>query len=342
MFETPDDPGFFDFDFDFGFDFDGGGILSCVRQCVLSLAPFLAPVDVYFLAHTCKVLHALSSTALKTSLQCSLGMVMKHHFKSPQPFRHTFEAMRQINSNADPNAPKVVISGSIVVQALLGRAFVDGKTDMDLYSIFCPTTARKLRDALVKDGHVRCVSGDDDNDGDDDGGYGYMSTMGERDGGMELISSVEHYAAKSKLGKVPRCSEYGAAPPDHRRYHTDEYPCFRCGKGGARYELRQKDGGEYLVEVSGMGKALCKSVDLVFGRACEGNVLGMLRAFDLRICAASYDGRTFRIPDPHASFRGETSCFAACGSKYTKDRIKKYERRGVVVWVPDCVCCWAD
>ena len=201
MFETresSDDPDFFDFDLDFDLDLDGelcagsmgsnnksgkicdksggGDVLSCVRQCVVFLAPFLAPVDVYFLAHTCKVLHALSSTALKTSLQCSLGMVMKHHFKSPQPFRHTFEAMRQINSNADPNAPKVVISGSIVVQALLGRAFVDGKVDMDLFSIFCPATARKLRDALVKDGHVRCVSGDDDNDGDDDGGCGYMST----------------------------------------------------------------------------------------------------------------------------------------------------------------------
>ena len=32
----------------------------------------------------------------------------------------------------------------------------------------------------------------------------------------------------------------------------------------------------------------------------------LLAQFDLEICKASFDGRVFRIPQPHRSFRGET------------------------------------
>ena len=49
-----------------------------------------------------------------------------------------------------------------------------------------------------------------------------------------------------------------------------------------------------------------KIIDLVVAERGLADARDLLAQFDLEICKASFDGRVFRIPDPHRSFRGET------------------------------------
>ena len=49
-----------------------------------------------------------------------------------------------------------------------------------------------------------------------------------------------------------------------------------------------------------------KIIDLVVAESSAADARDLLAQFDLDICKASFDGRVFRIPDPHRSFRSET------------------------------------
>merc|ERR1712167_284084 len=49
-----------------------------------------------------------------------------------------------------------------------------------------------------------------------------------------------------------------------------------------------------------------KIIDLVVAERGVADARDLLAQFDLDICKASFDGRVFRIPDPHRSFRSET------------------------------------
>ena len=49
-----------------------------------------------------------------------------------------------------------------------------------------------------------------------------------------------------------------------------------------------------------------KIIDLVVAFTDVVDARDLLASFDLEICKSEFDGRVFRIPDPHRAFRGET------------------------------------
>ena len=63
------------------------------------------------------------------------------------------------------------------------------------------------------------------------------------------------------------------------------------------YNIKPKPGGDLPFDREGEG-----NIDLIVGRKNVNSSLALLDDFDLTICKASFDGKTFRIPDPHRMF----------------------------------------
>ena len=68
------------------------------------------------------------------------------------------------------------------------------------------------------------------------------------------------------------------------------------------YDIKPKPGGDLPFDREGEG-----NIDLIVARKNVITPFSILDDFDLTICKASFDGKTFRIPDPHHTFRGKSS-----------------------------------
>ena len=68
------------------------------------------------------------------------------------------------------------------------------------------------------------------------------------------------------------------------------------------YDIKPKPGGDLPFDREGEG-----NIDLIVARKNMITPFSILDDFDLTICKASFDGKTFRIPDPHRTFRGKST-----------------------------------
>ena len=87
-----------------------------------------------------------------------------------------------------------------------------------------------------------------------------------------------------------------------------------CESEGAYADILDTDAPEYRIRAAADTDAFTydrrldgdKIIDLVVAFTDVVDARDLLAQFDLEICKASFDGRVFRIPQPHRSFRGET------------------------------------
>ena len=86
-----------------------------------------------------------------------------------------------------------------------------------------------------------------------------------------------------------------------------------CESEGAYVVILDTDAPEYRIRGAAEGDLSYdrrldeeKIIDLVVAESSAADARDLLAQFDLDICKASFDGRVFRIPDPHRSFRSET------------------------------------
>jgi len=111
------------------------------------------------------------------------------------------------------------------------------------------------------------------------------------------IKNTEYYKEASKWGK--ECQQY---------YVDEELRLTMCFDElgldhNKAYNIKPNLGGDLPFDFHGEG-----SIDLIVARIkTKGGASSLLEDFDLTICKASFDGKTFRIPDPHRTFSAKST-----------------------------------
>ena len=125
-----------------------------------------------------------------------------------------------------------------------------------------------------------------------------IEAKGESD--LETLKNTEYYKEASEWGKN-RQKNY----VDNKWHHPTM--CFDIlgvdlNRTGA-YNIKPKPGGDLPFDFHGEG-----SIDLIVARIkTKGGASSLLEDFDLTICKASFDGKNFRIPDPHRTFSAKST-----------------------------------
>ena len=294
---------------------------SCNSASLLAVSSFLDPPDVYALCLTCTRFHAprhvtdgrvLATDLLRESLLLSLAKVLEHqkqrehsenqqeldrinssragdYFRMEPDLRGCAMSLESLTAalQAGP-VGGAVLSGSAMVQAALGETW---NSDLD---IFCTQgAAPAVRSALLRAGY-------------------FLEHRDRRNGGSEIRDHHEYGGEASEpfrtIDHVEKyCRQTNA---DHPR--MEEYPEF------ARLEPPSvaAEAVEWVTRVNAVDLAgnllpahcrwpYCACLDLVVGYNCA-MATDVLKFFDITICAASFDGTTFRIPSPHLTFTRRT------------------------------------
>ena len=206
--------------------------------------------------------------------------------------------------------PQVLLSGSLAVQAALGRVFEGVAGNIDIFCTWeaAPYVRERLveRCGLNRSGVATSYKGD-------------RELMGELQGSSKCyVSHFEGYSARPTFGKT--YGAYGGDGTDPRsyRYDSDE-----SDDGDVPYDYEQalawgqaalKDG--FYVGVPG-GSAGGKfaydrnlnwdcCLQLIIGERGVTDARMLLDSFDMEICKCSYDGTRFRVPAPENTFAGRT------------------------------------
>jgi hypothetical protein len=119
----------------------------------------------------------------------------------------------------------------------------------------------------------------------------------EREEGVHELKNTEYYKEASKWGKD--CQQNYV---DRKWRHTMSFEELGIDHNMA-YNIKPKLGGDLPFDFHGDG-----SIDLIVARIkTKGGASSLLEDFDLTICKASFDGKTFRIPDPHRTFSAKST-----------------------------------
>jgi len=118
---------------------------------------------------------------------------------------------------------------------------------------------------------------------------------------LETLKNTEYYKYASEWGK--NCQKNYV---DNKWHHPSSMYFEILGVDQNRtgaYNIKPKPGGDLPFDFDGYG-----SIDLIVARMnTEGGASSLLEDFDLTICKASFDGKHFRIPDPHRTFSAKST-----------------------------------
>ena len=110
---------------------------------------------------------------------------------------------------------------------------------------------------------------------------------------IETLKSTEYY--KKAVGWGKNCQ---------KNYANWKWKPFFAILGvdqNKAYDIKPKPRGDLPFDFNGEG-----DIDLIVART-KNSPFDLLEDFDLTICKASFDGKTFRIPDPHNTFSGRST-----------------------------------
>lgn len=117
---------------------------------------------------------------------------------------------------------------------------------------------------------------------------------------LETLKTTQQYKDAVEWGK--NCQQTYA---DWKWKHTIGELGMDLGK---TYDIKPKSGSDLPFDFDG-----CGSIDLIVSRIKERGAkkeispFDILEDFDLTICKASFDGKTFRVPDPHRTFAAKST-----------------------------------
>ena len=143
-----------------------------------------------------------------------------------------------------------------------------------------------------------------DLEGIDEYGYGYKTVAeANKDGAgidIETLKNTEYYKDAVKWGK--NCQKEYV----HLKWKHGYFDELGVDQSSA-YNIKPKPGGDLPFDFHGDG-----SIDLIVGSTWKKGVgevtpFELLDDFDLTICKASFDGKTFRVPDPHRTFSAQST-----------------------------------
>lgn len=319
-----------------------GTSLSDLSEEVLAkIAGSLAPPDVFSFATCSKELFsvfsrspvegsrplaaALLQSSLKRELRASLNAVTSRKKERPSftledifPEEGSFLLKTVKVFGKDP-PPQVLLSGSLAVQAALGRSGDDEEWKQADVDIFCTWDAAPfVRQRLFEKCRLICSGVDN------------SYSQAERDllGAREessLETSVHHvetYASRPISGTY---DDYGVDLP--LPYTSDEYyaQTLEWGElvledaGMPRFGISSMEGyGGMKVGVPGGSAGGVFAYDhklrdhhsfvqLVVGKRGVKDARELLESFDMEICKCYYDGREFHVPAPGDTFAGRSA-----------------------------------
>lgn len=308
----------------------GTSLRDLSEEVLAKIAGSLAPPDVFSFATCSKELFSvfprspveksrplaaeLLESSLKRELQASLNAVTSREEERPS---FTLEDIFPEEGSFRKDAPpQVLLSGSLAVQAALGRSGDVKEWELADVDIFCTWDAAPfVRQRLFEKCRLIC-SGVDNS---------YLQHERDLAGAREessLETSVHHvesYASRPIKGPF---GWRGDLP-----YTSDEYyaQTLEWGElvledaGKPRFGISSSESyGGMKVGVPG-GSAggvfpydhelrnLHSFVQLVVGKRGVTDARELLESFDLEICKCYYDGREFHVPAPGDTFAGRSA-----------------------------------
>jgi len=234
----------------------------------------------------------LATTLLREALKSSLHRILRYH-KVPAG------AVAFADLCCPANGPGAVLSGSMMVQVLLGEVWKDSDID-----IFCTAAAAPaVRSKLVQNGFTLARL----HFNYSDSGNGMLASSLESkvhhvegwattpaDG--EVPERLEGWSEEPKPFKFAKACEYGKTASSYFYGSLNRMLPFRCRKS-ADQEIAALQG-----EPLSYNYQLTDRLDLVVAQSSHKDARELLRSFDIIICSAYYDGNAFHIPHPHMAF----------------------------------------
>ena len=267
----------------------------------------------------------LIQSALKRHLEGVVRAVTTRH--SPHDDKRpafelddVFPDVEDFDFLEDSATPQVLISGSLAVQAALGK---DGEecdwrhADVD---IFCTAEAAPfVRKRLFERCGLICTGlmssyGVTSFDMDVDDPLQGMKINSQRSDRL-LLSHVESYAPRPTKGDT--FGGFESDDEDALKYDSDEYyeQVKKWGAETVESALSGEDsdfsplgfprGDTFLYDYNLDDSSFVQLIIGIPGRVADARTL--LREFDLEICKCSYDGRTFRVPAPVQTFASRST-----------------------------------
>lgn len=229
----------------------------------------------------------------------------------------------------DSATPQVLISGSLAVQAALGKDGKERDWNYADFDIFCTAKAAPfVRKRLFERCGLICTGlmssyGVTSFDMDVDDPLQGMKINSQRSDRL-LLSHVERYAPRPTKGDTSEPMRRYISPWDSDenalKYDSDEY-YEQVKKWGAEtveeaeYKLQAENldfsplgfprGDTFLYDYNLDDYSFVQLIIGIPGRVADARTL--LREFDLEICKCSYDGRTFRVPAPVQTFASRST-----------------------------------
>mmetsp|Transcript_12899 Transcript_12899/g.23746 ORF Transcript_12899/g.23746 Transcript_12899/m.23746 type:complete len:512 (+) Transcript_12899:157-1692(+) len=265
----------------------------------------------------------LATRLLRQSLLSSLGRVLEH----------SQTGITLESALALANLPKgsAIIAGSTMAQTCLGVLWEGGRYSPVDVDVYCSATAApQVRSWLVeqasgifvgfKDSYVDSTDNrlsytvdtkihhvehwgslaqniDENMEGKEPYGSSTKSVADLNKEGagisIETLKSTEYY--KKAVGWGKNCQ---------KNYANWKWKPFFTILGvdqSKAYDIKPKPRGDLPFDFNGEG-----DIDLIVART-KNSPFDLLEDFDLTICKASFDGKTFRIPDPHNTFSGRST-----------------------------------
>ena len=313
---------------------------ATMAHCLRTLAGYLTPPQTYELCQTAKAFHVKengvprATRALRVSLERSLARVLKARSISPEAV--DFKAL--VDGEGRPGA---LIAGSTMVQCVLGtvwygyedRASPDSlgqwtdagsaeargiyKIDVDVFTT--ASAAPAVRSQLCGSGLMLSCVGLEGDGGYLDNGNGLTGKALEfqvhHTEGYSLTPEqgykYDSYDSESEEFSLTQARAWASGATESLYRHA---ACMPNEREGMYTYLRDWDAPEYRIRGAAAAAALSydwrlegsKLVDLVVARTDVADARDLLASCDLDICKSSFDGKVFRIIDPHRAFRGET------------------------------------
>ena len=312
---------------------------ATMAHCLRTLAGYLTPPQTYELCQTAKAFHVnengvpRATRALRVSLESSLARVLKARGISPEAV--DFKAL--VDADGRPGA---LIAGSTMVQCVLGTVwtgdehrgarsrlemdpdseYYKDKIDVDIFTT--AAAAPGVRSRLCGRGltlsTVQCgpacmyrdlgadlmgkamdcyVHHTEGYSLTPEEGYCFDPYDSDNEDEMFSLADATAWAAGATRDMETRNASFSGLDSEGRYGYIEDWsaPEYRiraaADTDAFSYDRRLDDE---------------KIIDLVVAERGVADARDLLAQFDLDICKASFDGRVFRIPDPHRSFRSET------------------------------------
>ena len=308
----------------------GTSLRDLSEEVLAKIAGSLAPPDVFSFATCSKELFSVFSrspvegsrplaaellqSSLKRELQASLNAVTSR--KEERPSFTLEDIFPEEGSFRKDAPPQVLLSGSLAVQAALGRSGDDEEWKLADVDIFCTWDAAPfVRQRLFEKCRLICSGVDN----------GYRQSERDLAGARDessLETSVHHVESYASR---PISGTYGWR--DDLPYTSDEYyaQTLEWGElvledaGMPRFGISSSESyGGMKVGVPGGSAGGVFAYDhelryhhsfvqLVVGKRGVKDARELLESFDMEICKCYYDGREFHVPAPGDTFAGRSA-----------------------------------